>query len=166
MVVWSDAVLCEIMTKACHYMNQLLSTKCSEFLILICFPEICLDLGVHKLHEKYKLITDCPWATDKNKSLSNHRCPFKNTQLQAKLQLILTVLTWQQLKKMVQGLLKQLTANFAEVTLSTNTQKHKPLILLSQWYGTAYQSLFYFTSIYNTMKRPQRFNQILISSVK
>lgn len=69
---------------------------------------------------------------DKNKSLSNHRCPFKNTKLQAKLQLILTVLTWQQLKKMVQGLLKQLTANFTEVTLSTNTQKHKPLILLSQ----------------------------------
>lgn len=81
MVVWSDAVLCEIMTKACHYMNQLLSTKCSEFLILICFPEFCLDLGIHNLHEKYKLITDCPWAMDKNKSLSNHRCPFKNTKL-------------------------------------------------------------------------------------
>lgn len=69
---------------------------------------------------------------DKNKSLSNHRCPFKNTKLQAKLQLILTVLTWQQLKKMVQGLLKQLTANFTEVTLSTNTPKHKPLIFPSQ----------------------------------
>lgn len=74
-------------------------------------------------------------------------------------------MTWQRLKKMVQGLIKQLTANFTEVTLSTNTQKHKPLILLSQRYGTAYQYLFYFT-IYNTMKRPQRFNQILISSVK
>lgn len=74
-------------------------------------------------------------------------------------------MTWQQLKKMVQGLLKQLTANFTEVTLSTNTQKQKPLIFPSHWYGTAYQSLFYFT-IYNTMKRPQRFNQILISSAK
>lgn len=145
MVVWSDAVLCEIMTKACHYMNQLLSTKCSEFLILICFPEICLDLGVHKLHEKYKLITDCPWATDKNKSLSNHRCPFKNTQLQAKLQLILTVLTWQQLKKMVQGLLKQLTANFTEVTLSTNTKTQTSNLALPMvWNSLPEFVLFYY----------------------
>lgn len=45
---------------------------------------------------------------------------------------ILTILTWQQLKKTVQGLLKQLTANFTEVTLSINTQKHRPLIFLSK----------------------------------
>lgn len=71
---------------------------------------------------------------DKNKSILNLASiiilnVFYTTLGKAK---ILTILTWQQLRKMVQGLLKQLTANFTEVTLSINTQKHRPLIFLSK----------------------------------
>lgn len=85
---------------------------------------------------------------DKNKSILNLASiiildVFYTTLGKAK---ILTILTWQQLRKMLQGLLKQLTANFTEVTLSINTKTQTSNLPFQMiWNSLPELVLFFFT---------------------